>query len=257
MSRILYKYINIEGARWMLGMEKGRRYPNLQFTNPSKQNDPFDCDKNLLDYSDIPDAMTQGWIPKEWLREKEINDAHNKRYFAWICSLSKVNDELLMWAHYCNNHSGICVGLNVDSIVKNVHPFFDSIYCEPLVEEVQYRDITQRPDFKTVPWNYQLVTKDNKWEYEQEVRLIFPHATHFNAAFSETAKSNDATELCDYLPLKGECFESIYFGVNIDPKEKEKIIKFVRKKLNPDTKLYQMQVDENAFRLKAEPIIEK
>lgn len=58
----------------MLGMEKGRRYPNLQFTNPSKMNDPFDCDKNLLDYSDIPDAMTNGWIPKELLREKEIND---------------------------------------------------------------------------------------------------------------------------------------------------------------------------------------
>ena len=76
MSRILYKYLNIEGAEWMLGMKKGRKYPNLQFTNPFKMNDPFDCDKNLLDYSDIPDSMTHGWIPKEWLRDKEINDAH-------------------------------------------------------------------------------------------------------------------------------------------------------------------------------------
>lgn len=255
MSRILYKYINIEGARWLLGMEKGRRYPNLQFTNPSKMNDPFDCDKNLLDYSDIPDAMTNGWIPKEWLREKEINDAHNKRYFAWICSLSKVNDELLMWTHYCKNQSGICIGLDIDNIIKNVHPLFDSTFCEPLVEVVQYRDIRQRPDFKKVPWDYQLVTKDKRWEYEQEVRLISPHATHILAEFPESAKSNDATELRDYLPLKGECFESIYFGVNIDPREMEKIIKHIRK-LNPDTKLYQMRIDENAFRLKAEPIID-
>ena len=30
--------------------------------------------------------------------------------------------------------------------------------------------------------------------------------------------------------MKGECFESIYFGVNIDEQEKEKIIQFVRKK---------------------------
>lgn len=253
MSRILYKYLDIKGAKWMLGMEKGRKYPNLQFTNPSKMNDPFDCDKNLLDYSDIPDCMTQGWIPKEWLREKEINDAHNRRYFAWICSLSKVYDELLMWTHYCNYQSGVCIGLNIDSIVKNVHPFFDSIYCEPLVEDVQYRDITQRPDFKTVSWDYQLVTKDKKWEYEQEVRLIFPHATHFNAEFPPTAKSNDATELRDYLPLKADCFDSVYFGVNIDPIEKEKILKYMRK-LNPSAKLYQMQVDEDAFRLKAELI---
>lgn len=57
-----------------------------------------------------------------------------------------------------------------------------------------------------------------------------------------------------YLPLKGDCFESIYFGVNTDPKEKEKIINFARTKLNPDIKLYQMRIDENAFRLKAERI---
>ena len=253
MSCILYKYIDIEGAMWMLGMEKGRRYPNLQFTNPSKMNDPFDCDKNLLDYSDIPDAMTNGWIPKEWLREKEINDAHNKRYFAWICSLSKVKDELLMWTHYCNNQSGICVGLDIDNIIQNVHPLFDSMYSEPLVEEVQYRDIRQRPDFKTVPWDYQLVTKDKRWEYEQEVRLIFPHATHLYAEFSESAKSNDATELRDYLPLKKECFESIYFGVNTISEEKEKIIKHMRK-LNPNCKLFQMKVDEDAFRLNSEEI---
>lgn len=253
MSRILYKYLDITGANWMLGMRKERRFPNLQFTNPSKMNDPFDCDKNLMDYSDIPDAMTNGWIPKEWLREKEINDAHNKRYFAWICSLSKVNDELLMWTHYCNNQSGICIGLDIDNIIKNVHPLFDSTFCEPLVEEVQYRDIRQRPDFKKVPWDYQLVTKDKRWEYEQEVRLISPHATHILAEFPESAKSNDATELRDYLPLKGECFESIYFGVNIDPREMEKIIKHMRK-LNPNIKLYQMKVDEDAFRLNAEEI---
>lgn len=252
MSRVLYKYIDITGAKWMLGMEKGRKYPNLQFTNPSKMNDPFDCDKNLLDYSDIPDAMTHGW-PKELWRDKEINDAHNKRYFAWICSLSKVNDELLMWAHYSGNHSGICIGLDVDKIIQNVHPLFDLLYCEPLVEEVQYRDITQRPDFKAVPWDYQLVTKDNKWRYEQEVRLIFPHATHCIAEFPKSAKSNDATELRDYLPLKGDCFDSVYFGVNTSKENIEKLSKHIRK-LNPATKLYQMQLDPDALRLKAEQI---
>ena len=254
MSRILYKYLSIDGAKWMLGMRKERKYPNLQFTNPSKMNDPFDCDKNLLDYSDIPDAMTNGGIDKKWLRDKEINEAHNKRYFAWICSLSKVNDELLMWTHYCNNQSGICVGLDIDNILRNVHPLFDSTFCKPLVQEVQYRDITQRPDFKTVSWDYQLVTKDKRWEYEQEVRMISPHATHILAEFPESAKSDDATELRDYLPLKGDCFESIYFGVNIASKDKEKIINYARKKLNPDIKLYQMKVDEDAFRLKAEEI---
>ena len=47
---------------------------------------------------------------------------------------------------------------------------------------------------------------------------------------------------------------SIYFGVNIAQEDKEKIINYARKKLNPDIKLYQMKVDEDAFHLKAEEI---
>jgi hypothetical protein len=64
----------------------------------------------------------------------------------------------------------------------------------------------------------------------------------------------DWKEIHHYLKLAGDCFESVYFGVNTDTKEKEKIINFARTKLNPDIKLYQMKVDEDAFRLKAEEI---
>jgi len=64
----------------------------------------------------------------------------------------------------------------------------------------------------------------------------------------------DWKEIHHYLPLKGDSFESIYFGVNIAQEDKEKIINYARKKLNPDIKLYQMKVDEDAFRLKAEEI---
>ena len=63
----------------------------------------------------------------------------------------------------------------------------------------------------------------------------------------------DWREIHHYMPLKDDCFESIYFGVNIDEAEKEKIIRYVRKELNSQIKLYQMQVDENAFRL--QPVI--
>ncbi len=55
------------------------------------------------------------------------------------------------------------------------------------------------------------------------------------------------------MPLKSECFESIYFGVNIEQVEKEKFIQDVRKELNPQIRLYQMEVDENAFKLR--PVI--
>ena len=56
------------------------------------------------------------------------------------------------------------------------------------------------------------------------------------------------------MQLKGECFESIYFGVNIDEQEKDKIIQFVRKKLNTHINFYQMRVDVAAFRLQPEVV---
>jgi hypothetical protein len=71
---------------------------------------------------------------------------------------------------------------------------------------------------------------------------------------SNRGETKDWKEIHHYLPLKGDCFESIYFGVNIASEDKEKIINYAQKKLNPDTKLYPMQVDEDAFHLNAEEI---
>ena len=40
----------------------------------------------------------------------------------------------------------------------------------------------------------------------------------------------------------------------MDEQEKEKIIQFVRKKLNPHINLYQMHIDADAFKLQSEII---
>ena len=133
MSRILYKYLDIVGAKSMIGNR------NLQFTNASQLNDPFDCHPKLIDYSNVPDSKLQGWIPKDWWVEKEENDAFNLRNDTWLCSLSKINDSILMWAHYCYNHKGICIGLDLDKVLESVPPMFGTIYLKPLVFDVQYQ----------------------------------------------------------------------------------------------------------------------
>ena len=253
MPRILYKYLSITGGIMMLGNK------TLQYTNASQLNDPFDCHPKLIDFSNVPDDVRRG-VPKEWWQEKEENDALNLRNDTWLTSFSKVNDSILMWAHYCNNHTGICVGLDMDK----VPPMRGMIYLEPLEIEVQYTDILHKPDgYREADWQYQWRTKAKEWEYEQEVRLVIPKPSPEYAAFTPEQAAEDKKnkhkiwdwkEIHHYLPLKGDSFESIYFGVNIAQEDKEKIINYARKKLNPDIKLYQMRVDENAFRLKAELI---
>lgn len=250
MSNILYKYLDINGAKSMIGNQ------NLQFTNASQLNDPFDCHPKLIDYSNVPESKLQGWVPKEWWMEKEENDALNLRNGTWLCSLSKVYDSLLMWSHYCYNHKGVCIGLDIDKVMQSVPQMFGTLYLEPLVIEVQYRDIIERPDaHQSVEdiFLYQWKTKAKEWQYEQEVRLVMQNPSAMYAAFTpEQAKQNkeiwDWKEIRHYMPLKAECFESIYLGVNIEQTEKEKITQLA-KILNPDIRIYQMEIDTDRFNL--------
>ena len=258
MSHILYKYIDINGAKLMIGNQ------NLQFTNASQLNDPFDCHPKLIDYSDVPDHLAKDSIRKEWQQLIGENKALNLRNDTWLCSLSKVNDSLLMWSHFCYNHKGVCIGLDLDKVMESVPPLFGTTFIKPLVIEVQYQDIIERPNAYLPTedmFSYQWRTKAKEWAYEQEVRLVIPrpHPMYAALTFEQVKRSKrnetiDGKELHHYMPLKGECFESIYFGVNIESSIKEKIIQHAREKLNPQIGLYQMRVDENAFRLNPEMI---
>ena len=259
MSRILYKYLNIDGAEWMLGMRKEREYPNLQFTNASQLNDPFDCHPNLVDFSDMPitDIL--------WSKEKCEKRAFLLRKNTWLCSLSKKYSTLLMWSHYCSNHQGICIGLNMKKVKANLPVIFSgTIGGEPLELKVDYQNVVKPPKSSSVnPWHYQLQTKAKEWKYEKEVRLVIENkrnigivgVQHKPAKYIGRDIVVEWKDTYHYVPLTGDCFESIYFGVNIAEAEKERIANYARIKLNPQIKLYQMRVDENAFRLKAEPII--
>lgn len=54
----LYKYLDYYGRLMML------HYGNLQFTNATKLNDPFDCHPSLFDFSFVPKNACGGWTPE-------------------------------------------------------------------------------------------------------------------------------------------------------------------------------------------------
>ena len=90
---VLYKYLDIEGGKKML------RDHNLQYTNAAKFNDPFDCHPSLIDFDNIPSEHNLGW-DAETIKMLQSNRHKRLRERAWVCSLSKVNDSLLMWSYY-------------------------------------------------------------------------------------------------------------------------------------------------------------
>jgi hypothetical protein len=253
MSRILYKYLDIIGAKCMIGNS------DLQFTNATQLNDPFDCHPSLIDHESNIDDKLQG-IQRQWQKEVEENRATNLRNDTWLCSFSKVNDSMLMWSHYCRSHSGICIGIDIEKAIESMPQMCGQIYLKPFPLDVQYMDkLVASNTFRPFePYYHQLATKAKDWEYEQEVRLVIPKPNPEYAAFTQEQlrrkdpdKVWDWKEMRHFFPISGECFESIYIGINTPEEDKIKIINHACKHLNPNIKIYQMQVDDAAFRLKA------
>lgn len=233
------------------------KHGNLQFTNATKLNDPFDCHPALIDFSNYPkDLKGKNGYALSLVRAMKCEGNRRK---AWICSLSKVYDSMLMWAYY-TSHQGVCVGLNIDKS----RPYLDNIQCSVFRGaqelEVQYKDVIEKPDYfneRIDYYRYQYSTKAKEWEHEQEVRLLLISPsqifTPMPLPYDPKGKTVDWKEVRAYPKIGGECFDSLYLGIKIDEEKKTDIIKAALT-LNPDIKIYQMEIDPKAFRLKEKQI---
>jgi len=57
-----------------------------------------------------------------------------------------------------------------------------------------------------------------------------------------------------YAPLGGDCFESLYLGINTSEEDQDEIVKIARN-LNPKIKIYRMKPNPTAFKLDAKPLL--
>lgn len=255
-NRVLYKYLDADGARKML------ENSNLQFTNATRLNDPFDCHPSLLDYSNVPPEKTRVW-DKDTVMGIEFNRSYRLRDSTWICSLSKVHNSLLMWSYYCN-HKGVCIGIDIEK----THIYLSRVYCQIMIGaqewDVQYREIIEKPDYFRDSLDYlqyQITTKAKAWQHEQEVRLVlFDPSPGFvpSGLLYESGKEEivEGKEVRFYPIIGKECFDSIYLGIRIDKKMKEVIID-AAKRLNSQIKIYQMETDPDAFRVREKAVLER
>ena len=242
----------------------------LMFTNATQLNDPFDCHPAYIHFSGDMPTPYKGLSPESvsWL---EYNKGIQRRDITYICSLSKIYDSILMWSYY-NKHQGICIGLDMNKTRKFLNRMMGLFLgCSEM--EVVYRDVVNDPAPMNEPIDflrYHFATKAKDWQHEQEVRLIaydpspmymrllpgqYDKAPSFCTKLTRIFQRKkdesymDWKEVRAFLDIGGECFESIYLGINIDKKDKENIIKVARK-CNPNIKIYQITIDPIALKLK-------
>jgi hypothetical protein len=190
---LLYKYTRPERVDILERLK-------IRFTQPEELNDPFECAPYVSE-GFAPDALAEASQPPvghgllevpqlSGFFDKFENDAQRQtaaemlnmlaevtyesfRFNFVILSLSDKSDNLLMWAHYTENHKGLVIGFDAG------HPFFlgnqwkNGALDLAAANKVVY--IHQRPQFRFVNEinkTAAFLTKSPEWEYEGEWRMV-------------------------------------------------------------------------------------
>jgi hypothetical protein len=159
MSKRVYKFTS---AQYGISNLQNKR---LKLSTVDDLNDPFDlCPLDTTDQviSNAVNALI----------------AEFRKTTAILC-FSRNWDNLLLWSHYGNSHTGICLGFDIPEGARGANCDLDVLY-QPSVLQIR------RPeDVNFDLANRLLRTKHESWSYEQEVRMFVglndpPDATGLN-----------------------------------------------------------------------------
>jgi len=200
--------------------------PTLRLSTPRILNDPFEniFNENVHNqltsrvgdrYYKYPfDTIFNTEDKKKSFIQFQISDSVNK---FGIVSLSETHRNLLMWAHYADEHKGICLGLHSDflsRLPRRVYDEDDITSYEPI--KINYDSI--RPQYHVDDLNKknevkintlrQLTTKSNDWIYEKEHRCIVP------LSWADKFKVIDKSKLDDLDKQVIEIFENDFKKIN-------------------------------------------
>lgn len=174
--RILFKYRKFEKSCLELLLNR-----ELWFATPASLNDPFEGESS---FSKVLDAVWERYpFPKE--ERDHYHDVIKKQLSkTGICSFSKARKNQLMWAHYADEHKGVCIGFREQLI----RPAGSMIFPIDVTYQDKYpfQEIIERfHHFENQPGmnNIQSIagdilysvlgTKYTSWSYERERRLVF------------------------------------------------------------------------------------
>ena len=194
----------------------------ITVVSPSEMNDPFDSIYNL--YRDV-DNLTSIFLDKEDIPGfNDIFKYYRVRSFV-KGNTSKNIKNILMWSHYTDGHKGFCIKYRlskhfINGSTKNGH------LC---LKNIRYTNQPIVARCSSIDNDTAFVTKNIRWKYEQEARLI----------------SYDVSSESPFLahPLdEASAIRAIYFGYKCETKVKETIHNIVKSKY-PKCLFKQMTID--------------
>lgn len=242
----LYKYVSLakvcDNSGCTLEEKNNKELENIKqnklwMTNYKNLNDPFECKMLYLDRKRLEEAgWTIEYANKAFDYIKDVN---------LIASFTThLDDSLPMWAHYANNHRGICIEYDVIS-TANIYPVSYEKSRIPIATTIT-QAITRLSHFNECheedsQLNFYMeilylaaIMKDKAWEYEDEYRALYLNEDRVSGKAITVGK----------LGLRAS---RIFIGMNCEERYRERLID-ISKALG--CSLFQMYFDEEVGSIK-------
>ncbi|MFQ2273098.1 DUF2971 domain-containing protein [Aeromonas hydrophila] len=174
---IIYKYLNIFDIDYFTE-------PTMKISVPEHFNDPFESA-----ISTKTDEIIKYYLKDIYMMNKyDISTYYEKtrHYIDYkissngIISLTRKNDDILMWSHYADNHKGMCIGLEEDFANHKAETGLlldDPLLPIPVSYNQNRLDINKAISidrFAHDLYRAQVLNKYEEWKYEQEERILIP-----------------------------------------------------------------------------------
>ena len=141
----------------------------------------------------------------------------------FVCCFSKKNDNLLMWSHYADYHSGAVIEFDSNKIENDEVceiKYSDDIPSVDLEKFLMDGDNSEVSDY----YYKNMCFKSKCWEYEQEIRLIHYNIdAHLSCIINESLLNNCSNEVDEehyrFFTFSQNSVTGIYHGVNFPLQE--------------------------------------
>lgn len=265
---MLYKY-----APWQEKDENNFTRKNIEgsklyFSTPDSFNDPFDNAPSYNISSESRNTLLDIYIQDDNsnFNDSFIKEAHNMSASAFniifkhsdynklnnakrgITCFSKDKANILMWSHYANNHSGVCLGFDINESDEHLINFFDETKNQKLFPNgkacrllpIQYVSFDKRPSIDMTDERESLLKiltcKSDLWKYEQEIRIMIH--SYDQIIFPQT------------LYYRSDCLKEIICGANMKLKTFIRLNNFIKRLPNTSNiSIFIAILSESAYKL--------
>lgn len=251
---------------------------SIRLTQPLQWNDPFEMRPFYFD-DNRPEFVGELFSP-EYIAILEIEKLINEYFVSLSLTTNPAN--LLMWAHYAENHRGFLIEFDeTNDFFKdtrkilfkipysNIRPILSKQSVINLIQEIvttlQKGDGVDLIDFQRLTTIFH---KSIDWKEEHEWRLITltnfsnnidilkkTRSSYYSFGFDTPAINKIRSDYVALFDLPPESIKSITFGCNVNQNLRRKIY-FLREsnRLFNHLKLYQALMDNKEYKLVTQEI---